>query len=355
MYKTEGSVQISIFDFNQSCGMPLDPENDWIKRAQMIPWTEIEKSYARQFPSNVGNVAKPLRMVLGSLIIQTKEQLSDQKLVQALTENPYLQFFIGINAFKMEKPFDSSTLVSFRKRMNTPFMREANELILSVIEETGGPLPINGETQNAGTEILDATCAPSNIRFPQDTSLLNEARKKLEKRIDWFYKTYGFETKPRTYRRVAQKEFLSFAKMKRPGAKKIRATVRKQLGYVSRDLGYLEHYMSEGYALSSRVIDQYLIIKELYTQQKQMFDHKTHTVDNRIISLSKPFLRPIVRGKAKAKTEFGTKFDVSLDTKGFARIERLSFAAYNESTVLKKAVENYKQRTGFYPERILVD
>ncbi len=112
-------------------------------------------------------------------------------------------------------------------------------------------------------------------------------------------------------------------------------------------------FLSDGYALSSRLIDQYLVIKELYTQQKYLFDHKTHTIDNRIISLSQPFLRPIVRGKAKA--EFGTKFDVSLDTQGFARIEKLSFDAYNESTVLKKAIENYKQRTGFYPERILVN
>ncbi|NRR75704.1 transposase [Tetragenococcus halophilus] len=60
-------------------------------------------------------------------------------------------------------------------------------------------------------------------------------------------------------------------------------------------------------------------------------------------------------GRVKAKTEFGTKFDVSLDTNGFARIEKLSFDAYNESTVLEEAVENYKERTGFYPERILVD
>lgn len=357
MYKTEEWVQISFFDFNQSCGLQLDPENDWIKRAQLIPWHEIETSYAQQFPAQVGNVAKPLRMVLGALIIQKKKQLSDQQLVQELTENPYLQFFIGLPAFQMKKPFTSSALVYFRKRMNASFMVQANEQILAVLDEEqqSVPLPIQTEHQNVGTEILDATCAPSNIRFPQDTALLNEARKKLEQLIDWFYKEYNPGKKPRTYRQIAQKSYLQFAKMKRPGKKKIRATVRKQLGYVRRDLGYLANYMEKGYALSPTFIDRYLTICLLYEQQQVMFDQKTHTVPHRIVSLSQPFLRPIVRGKAKAKTEFGTKFDISIDTNGFARLEKLSFEAYNESTVLKEAIEAYKQRTGFYPERVLVD
>src|SRR5699024_4732055 len=133
---------------------------------------------------------------------------------------------------------------------------------------------------------------------PQDTSLLNEARVKLEKMIDWFHKEYAFEKKPRTYRRIAHKEYLDFAKSKRPGAKKIRATVRKQLGYVARDLRYIENYLQEGYAPAPCFIDRYLVITQLYAQQKYMWDHHTHQVDHRIISLSQPFLRPIVRGKA---------------------------------------------------------
>lgn len=103
MYKTTEMVQISFFDFNQSCGLQLDPENEWIKRATLIPWAELEKLYAKQFPSKVGNVAKPLRMVLGSLIIQTKNHLSDVQLVKTVMENPYMQFFIGLEAFQTKK------------------------------------------------------------------------------------------------------------------------------------------------------------------------------------------------------------------------------------------------------------
>ncbi|GMA44365.1 hypothetical protein GCM10025857_42910 [Alicyclobacillus contaminans] len=194
MYKITEMSQISFYDFNQAYGFALDSKNEWIQRAELIPWHTLERSYARMFPAKVGNVAKPLRMVLGALIIQAKKQLSDAKLVQELTENPYLQFFIGLPAFQSKKPFDSSSLVGFRKRLNVAFMQEANALILSALEEVndGAPLPVETK-ENVGTEILDATCAPSNVRFPRDTSLLNEARTQLEGMIDWFHKQYGFE------------------------------------------------------------------------------------------------------------------------------------------------------------------
>ncbi len=86
-----------------------------------------------------------------------------------------------------------------------------------------------------------------------------------------------------------------------------------------------------------------------------MYDNRVHSVPDRIVSISQPYIRPIVRGKAKAPVEFGAKLDLSIDEKGIARLERLSFDAYNESDVLITAVENYKSRIGHYPERVLVD
>ena len=86
-----------------------------------------------------------------------------------------------------------------------------------------------------------------------------------------------------------------------------------------------------------------------------MYDNNTHSVPDRIVRISQPYIRPIVRGKAKSPTEFGAKLDASIDEKEMARIERLSFDAYNESDVLIYAIKNYKQRTGHYTERVLVD
>ena len=86
-----------------------------------------------------------------------------------------------------------------------------------------------------------------------------------------------------------------------------------------------------------------------------MYDNNVHSVPDRIVSISQPYIRPIVRGKAKAPTEFGAKLDLSIDDNGMARIEKQSFDAYNESDVLIGAVERYYKRTGHYPERVLAD
>ena len=202
--------------------------------------------------------------------------------------------------------------------------------------------------------MLDATCAPSNIRYPQDFSLLNETREKLETIIIRFCKMYGF-SRPRMYRREARKNYLALAKAKKRSTKKIRATIRKQLAYIKRDIKYLENYMEDGYAPTSKEISLLMTIYKLYEQQQYMYQNKVHSVDNRIVSIAQPWIRPIVRGKTKAPVEFGAKFDLSVDDNGFGRIEKISYDAYNESTVLVETVERFKERTGHYPERLLAD
>ena len=98
--------------------------------ADMIPWDMFEKKYKHLFKSKTGNVAKPLRMALGALIIQTRFQYSDRELVQQITENPYLQYFIGLPGYQETPPFDASTLVLFRERISAKMLMEANEYLL---------------------------------------------------------------------------------------------------------------------------------------------------------------------------------------------------------------------------------
>ena len=112
---------------------------------------------------------------------------------------------------------------------------------------------------------------------------------------------------------------------------------------------------NNGVILSKSDVELLDILISVYKQQKYMFENNTHTVENRIVSISQPYIRPIVRGKAKSPVEFGAKLDLSVDETGMCRLEKLSFDAYNESAVLKTAIDNYKRRTGHYPERVLVD
>ena len=135
MYKPIDKSQHSFLDFNQPMGLHMNPDNRWVKLADQIPWDEFEVKYAALFPSDTGNVAKPFRMALGALIIQTKFQYSDRELVEQIAENPYLQYFIGLPGFQEEAPFDASTLVLFRKRISAEMLMEVNEYLLAHKDE----------------------------------------------------------------------------------------------------------------------------------------------------------------------------------------------------------------------------
>lgn len=100
--------------------------------------------------------------------------------------------------------------------------------------------------------------------------------------------------------------------------------------------------MSDGYAPTPAEVVLLITIILLYEQQEYMYQNRVHSVENRIISIQQPYLRPIVRGKAKAPVEFGAKFDLSVDEHGYCRIEKLSFDAYNESTCFCEVIERYK-------------
>ena len=356
MYKFDKNHQFGLADFNQPMGLKMNPENRWVKKAETIPWEAIEEKYAALFPSKKGMPAKPLRTALGSLLIQKQLQFSDRELVEEIRENPYFQYFIGLPGYQDAIPFVPSLLVEFRKRLTAEVLEEINEMIIAYNAPddpppTGGGDDNEKSATNSGTLILDATCAPQNISYPQDVNLLNEAREKLEKMIDIICYEQNYY-KPRMYRQKARKDYLNLAKCKKRTAKKIRKAIKTQLQYIRRDLRYIDAFLEE-IDLCDDLSKQLETIRTLIEQQQYMYDNKVHSVPDRIVSISQLYIRPIVRGKAPV--EFGAKLDLSIDENGIARLERLSFDAYNESDVLITAVENYKSRTGHYPERVLVD
>ena len=371
MYKRK-SPQMTMFETPENFMMltGLDPNNRWVKMSKLIPWDLVEEKYAKSFKETpFSRPAKPARMAIGTQIIKEKYVLSDEETVEMITENPYLQYFIGLEHFTNQAPMEASVLTLFRKRMTPEMLAEVNDYIIgrkikdSDDEDQDDPPGGSGKADeeesskkkesNKGTLILDATCVPSDIRFPTDISLLNQDREWLENIIDEQH-AQGLTNgqKPRTYRQIARKEYMRFARNRKPSRKVIRKAKRKQLGYISRDLKAIEACGTEG--LSQTSLERLAVAKKVYEQQKQMYDANTHKVDDRIVSLNQPWVRPIVRGKATAKTEFGAKMAVSV-LDGYFRVEHLSWDAFNEAKTLEETVERYKEETGYYPQRILAD
>jgi len=370
IYRKTITQQPEFEDFYLPFSGRLRSDNRWVRLSKLIPWEEIEKEYAKHFAdSGMGAPAKAARVALGALIIQEKLGLTDEEVVEQIRENPYLQYFIGYVEYSNEEPFDASMMVHFRKRLGLTELSGINELIHSKYwkqkhkkrvqdqdkEDKGDGVGVGTETR--GKLIVDASCAPADIRYPTDLSLLNEAREKSEGIIDKLHEPLkGEEKKVRTYREKARRDYLRAAKKRRLKATELRKAIGKQLRYVKRDLQHIESLTEKSCLeiLSRKQYRDLLVIGEVYRQQEQMYESRTRRIERRIVSISQPHVRPIVRGKAGRPVEFGAKVSVSL-VNGYSFIDRMSWENFNESKDLIGQIEGYRKRFGYYPESVHAD
>lgn len=364
MYRINSVAKNKVTNFDLQAITQLDEDNRWVKLAELIPWSEWETEYASQFSKKMGAPAKPFRMALGALIIKEYLGTSDRETVERIKESPYLQYFLGLPGFISQAPFEASMFVYFRKRLNHELVGRINDrIVLNLMpkqqkrEETTARE--SESPQNQGKLILDASCAPADINYPTDLKLLNQAREQTEKLIDRLYEQVKqkLDKKPRTYRRIARKDYLEIAKQRRPKRKKLRQAIRKQLSYIRRNIAHIDALVAAGASLSELNSQNYrllLVINELFRQQQWMYENKTNRIDDRIVSLTQPHLRPIVRGKAGTPVEFGAKISVSYSD-GYCFLDHLSWDNFNESLDLESQVEKYCQRFGCYPESLHVD
>jgi hypothetical protein len=368
MYRKQTQQDTSPGEFELPFGGKLAADNRWVILAKIIPWTEFEAEYAAIFTEVLGAPAKTFRMALGALIIKEKLGISDRETVEQIRENPYLQYFIGMSAYSNQAPFDPSMLVHFRERIDMNLVNKLNQKIVkNVLESQEEEVKAKksededskSEVTNRGKLILDASCAPADISYPTDLGLLNQARKHTETIIDTLYKSLKIKnsTKPRTYRKIARKEYLIVARKKKVKSSERRQAIKKQMQYIKRNLAHIQQLMNAGASLlelSNRQYKMLLVVAEVYRQQLWLYEHEKRSIEDRIVSLSQPHIRPIVRGKAAKNTEFGAKLSASCFD-GYVFLDQISWDNFNESGDLKSQVEAYKNFTGYYPESVHVD
>jgi len=394
MIRYTSQNQLTIEEFKTPFEIRLNKENRWVKLGESMPWDALAKIYYRLMSSDMGAPATDARIVIGAMIIKHKLKLDDRETIEAIRENMYMQYFLGLSEYKYEDVFDRSLFTTLRYRLGTDkFDAMTRQIILrsekkydeaerdidnqdndtklnkpdNDIKDVGsgeneeGP---NADTtkgkrkKNKGKLLMDATVADQMIAYPTDLGLLSRSREESERLIDELCKKLDIKYKPRTYRRLARKQYLNLAKKKNKSKKEIRKGIGQQLRYLNRNLKNIDKLLdkTEGMPFPLEPRDQKIcwVIQHIYKQQTQMYNEHTHSIDNRIVNIYQPYVRPIVRGKDKAQVEFGAKLGVSIQN-GYARINTLSWEAYNEGTDLKKQVEAYKNLNGFYPEVVITD
>ena len=382
MIRYHSHKQLSLAEFDWPFQTALDANNRWVKLNDCIPWDELAEGYYQGLSDTQGRPTKDARLVTGAVIIKHKLCLSDRETVAQIQENPYLQYFVGLPGYQMEAPFAPSLFVEICKRMGPSVLEVFQGAIIDAVEGAKVKQKPKGKTKPAqdddelpsssggasqeeapehqGKLILDATVAPQVIRYPTDLSLLNEARAFSEQIIDMIYPKTACEKKPRTYRIKARKAYLTIAKQRRPSGKVRRRGIKQQLQYLRRNLGYIERLLEhwpEGtpLPLPRWLLYRYWVIPHVYEQQSEMYRSKSRRCDDRIASISQPYVRPIIRGKLNKPVEFGAKLSVSLSGERLACVDHLRWDAFHEGLDLKNQVEAYRARYSVYPEVVLGD
>ena len=372
MIRYTPSNQLTLDLFKHPFEHALDKNNRWVRLAELVPWDSLANIYAKSLNPDSGRLSVDIRLVIGALIIKHKMTLSDRDTVALISENVYMQYFCGLKGFQSKEPFDASLFVDIRKRLGNEKFDAFNAEIIRKYQEaekgkpskkskrdsTSSQSEANNTVPNKGTLKIDASVADQYITHPTDLKLLNTCRQESERLIDALYLKGYFTKKPRTYRRVARKEYLELSKKRNNDSKQIRKAIGKQLRYLNRNIGTIHSMLGNfediRFPLPKR--DQWLfwVMQHIYNQQHEMHTQKKHTCEHRIVNLYQPYVRPIVRGKDKAKVEFGAKINIS-EVEGMVRLDHFSWENFNEGCDVELQIERYREQYGCYPELLLAD
>src|ERR1043165_3511853 len=285
--------QLELAGFESPFSQQLSPTNRWVILASKIPWDEIAGVYLKQMHSGTGRPPLSPRLVLGALMIKHICDLSDRETVAQISENIYMQYFVGFTSFTNAEPFDPSLFVEIRERLGMDHINAINEKIVAVAqaaEQTNkaddepagndGDGTGNGQAgpTHQGRMITDATVAPQDISFPTDLNLISEAREISEELIDKLHRLRPGQKKPRTYRIQARKAYLNTAKKKKTTRKQLRRAIGSQLRYLSRNLKSIDKLLVEGHPFPLPFADlrRLQIIRCVFDQQQQMYRERSH-------------------------------------------------------------------------------
>jgi len=384
MIRYHSNRQLRFEFFESPFQSQLDSTNRWVKLSESLPWDELARIYHRSLSTDQGAPSKDAQQIIGAVIIKHKLKLSDREVVAQIQENPYLQYFVGLESFTHKPIFDPSLFPTIRKRLGVSAFEAMNEALLvkagllklgSDSEEQGSDdsdkdEPGSDSQGESGDEnpaatpihkgklIIDAVITAQQIKYPNDLELLSDSRKEAERLIDLVYEPETGKIKPRTYRQKARKDFLQAAKKRRKSKRVLRKVVGKQLNYLKRDLKILKALLETNpdrlSHFKTRDLKIYWVIQHIYQQQRQMHSQRINRCDHRIVNIYQPWVRPMVTGKQAKKVEFGAKSSVSL-LEGFASVHAIRWDNFHEGLDLTGQTKAYKARYGYFPEAVVAD
>lgn len=333
----EQRIAFTEFDIYQSYRKSFD-ESELGHLYSIFPFSEISKELdlrskrigRKSYFSSEGKVAL--------MVLKAYTNFSDAELVEHLNGNIHYQIFCGCYIHP-DSPLTNSKLISsirceIASRLNIQSIQEV------LIKEWKPYL------DNLHVCMTDATCYESHLRYPTNAKLLWESCQWLHTWIVKFSRTYLHQRCPRNKYNDVKDAYMAYSRKRNRRKKDTKVIRRRLLQLLEKQLGQMNELLSkhgDRLALSEDFQRRLSVIGRVLKQEKSLFEG--NPVSNRIVSIDKSYIRPIVRGKEVKKVEFGAKSN-NIQIDGISFIEHLSFDAFNEGTRLRQCIYLHQKLTG---------
>lgn len=306
----------------------LDCKDELVLVSKRIPWGEIISDLSPLY-SDVGRKAKPIRLMVGLLLLKYLENKSDEVVVKEWKRNPYYQYFCGEINFQLKEPCDATDLVYFRRRIGEAGLEKIFKMSVE----------LHGKAAQEKDIIVDTTVQEKNITFPTDTKL----RVKVINRCLDLAKDRGIKLR-RSYKKELRLKLrtIRFTKSKKKESiQKVRAAKKRVLTIARTLLRELERKLPEK---TKDVMKEDLVLWNQVLSQKR--EDK-----NKIYSLHEPEVLCLCKGKEHKKYEFGSKVGIAVTKNSCVIVGVKNFSKnVHDSKILKDLLPQVKDATGKFPD-----
>ena len=322
----------SQFDiFNPILKSFIDPKHPLVQLADRLDWSTLEGEFAELY-ADTGRPAHPLRLMVSLLLLKQMYGHGDESLPGVWVQNPYYQYFSGLDRFQWKFPVAPSDLSHFRKRLGP----DGLEKIFS------WSVALHGKKAHEKTLCVDTTVQETNISFPTDAKLYG----KVMHRLRGIAQDTGIKLK-QSYKFVGKQLLRATHNGSHPrratAARKATRKLRTCAGRLLREVqGKLPEEATAAHQPLLELCEQVLA--------QQRYDK------NKVYSLHEPHTACIAKGKAHKKYEFGRKVSLAI-TAGSQVVVGATMAEGNahDSKTLEATLRQYYRLTERLPEKTITD